>query len=122
MERKSRLRAAFSFRSNTPSILRQNAALMLHLLRHWLLALFLLLAQSGAMTHGLSHALDADSGNQPACEQCLAYAPMGAAAPSTPSAWSAPAQAIPFDAAVPMASLPRFLARYRSRAPPRLNG
>jgi hypothetical protein len=87
-----------------------------------LLILFLLLAQSGALAHGLSHVRDVDADHQHVCEQCLAYAPMGAGAVGTLPVWSAPTQGIFFDAAIPPASDARFLACYQSRAPPRLNG
>jgi len=88
-------------------------------LGYLLLALFLLLAQAGALTHGVGHILDQANGDEPVCEQCMAYAPLGAGAASTPLAWSAPSQIIPFDAVVPPASPTRFLPVYRSRAPPR---
>jgi hypothetical protein len=95
---------------------------MLHPFRHWLLILFLLLAQSGALAHGLSHVRDVDGDHQHVCEQCLAYAPMGAGAVGTLPVWSVPTQGISFDAAIPPVSDARFLACYQSRAPPRLNG
>jgi hypothetical protein len=92
---------------------------MLRALRYGLLALFFLLAQAGALAHGIGHGIDVDLGDGPACEQCMAYAPMGAGAASSPPAWSAPAQLLSFHAAVPAASFSRFQACYQSRAPPR---
>jgi len=91
------------------------------MLRRLLLVLFLLLAQAGALAHGYTHAPDQAPGDEPVCEQCLAYAPMGAGAASTPSAWIAPAATVSFDAAVPAASPTGFRPGYQSRAPPRLH-
>jgi len=91
------------------------------MLRRLLLVLFLLLAQAGALAHGYTHAPDQTPGDEPVCEQCLAYAPMGAGAASTPSAWVAPAATVSFAAAVPAASPTGFRPGYQSRAPPRLH-
>ena len=88
-------------------------------LRHLLLAWFLLLAQTGALTHGISHLKEQANGHEPVCEQCLAYASLGAGATSTPPAWSPPTPSIPFDAVVPAASPTVFRTYYQSRAPPR---
>ena len=87
--------------------------------RFLLLALFLVFAQAGALAHGIGHIKDQAAGGEPVCEQCLAYAAVGAGAASTPLAWSEPTQAIHFAAAVPAAAPARFQPVYRSRAPPR---
>lgn len=90
-------------------------------LRHFLLALLFLLAQAGALAHGYTHFPEQTTGDEPVCEQCLAYAPMGAGVSGTPPTWSAPTQTIAFDIAVPAASPAVFRALYQSRAPPRLH-
>lgn len=90
-------------------------------LRHCLLAILFLLAQAGALVHGYTHFPDQTTGDEPVCEQCLAYAPMGAGVSSTPQTWSAPTQTTPSDEAVPAASPAVFQALYQSRAPPRLH-
>lgn len=82
-----------------------------------LLALFLL-AQAGALAHGVKHVPEQFHGDEPVCDLCLAYAPMGAGLASTAPAWSPPAQAIAFDGHVPRASPTAFRVFYRSRAPP----
>ncbi len=88
--------------------------------RALLLALFFLLAQVGALAHGITHILDQAGGDEPVCEQCLAYAPMGAGAASTPLPWVAPTTSFSFDAAVPASSPTGFRPSYQSRAPPRV--
>lgn len=88
--------------------------------RALLLALFFLFAQAGALAHGVSHLLDQAGGDKPACEQCLAFAPMGAAAASAPLPWVAPTASFSFDAAVPAAPPAGFRPGYLSRAPPRV--
>lgn len=90
-------------------------------IRHLLLALLFLLAQAGALAHGIGHFLDQSPVDEPACEQCLAFAPLGAGVASTPPAWFPPVHAIAFDAAVAAASPIGFQPTYRSRAPPSLN-
>ena len=94
---------------------------MARALKHFLLAILFLLAQAGALAHGFTHVPDQTSGNEPVCEQCLAYAPMGAGQASTPQTWSTPTQSIPCDEAVPAASPTGFRPSYQSRAPPRLH-
>lgn len=89
-------------------------------LRALLLALFFLFAQAGALAHGVTHILDQAGGHEPVCEQCLAFAPMGAGAASSPLAWSPPAPTFFFAAAVPAASPAGFQPVYQSRAPPRV--
>lgn len=86
--------------------------------RALLLALFFLLAQVGTLAHGVTHILDQAGGDEPVCEQCLAFAPMGAGAASTVPTWSLPAQTALFDAVVPAASPLAFRPGYQSRAPP----
>jgi len=87
--------------------------------RHLLLIFLFLFAQAGGLAHGVSHLHDQTLGDEPVCEQCLAFAPLGAGLTSTPVAWSAPSQAIPHDAPVPVASPCCFRRIYQSRAPPR---
>lgn len=82
-----------------------------------LLALFLL-AQAGALAHGVKHVPEQFHGDEPACDLCLAYAPMGAGLASTASAWSPPAQNLIFDAVIPTPPDTGFRPSYRSRAPP----
>lgn len=86
--------------------------------RHLLLIFLFLFAQVGALAHGISHLHDQALDDEPVCEQCQAYAPIGAAAASTPLAWSAPAEAIAFEATIPAVLIPRFQSGYQSRAPP----
>ncbi len=90
------------------------------MLRRLLLVLFLLFAQTGALAHGVSHILDQAIDHEPVCEQCLAFAPMGAGVASTPLSWVQPTATISFDAAVPAASPTGFRPGYQSRAPPRV--
>lgn len=84
-----------------------------------LLGLLLLLAQAGFLTHGLTHALDNGHIDDPACEACLAYAPMGGALVSVPLdievfSRPGPLEAKPLRQPLSVAGpLP-----YRSRAPP----
>lgn len=92
---------------------------MLRALRHGLFGLLLLLAQAGAMAHAYGHALDADIDAPHVCEQCLAFAPMGAGAAGTALIPRVPAQGVFFDAPRPTAIFAHFQACYRSRAPPR---
>jgi hypothetical protein len=55
-----------------------------------LLALFLLIAQSGVLAHDLHHLQDVDDPHEPVCEMCLAYAAVGTGAVSTPVVWVPP--------------------------------
>lgn len=94
---------------------------MRYALKHLLLVVLFLLAQAGALAHGVSHLGPHDydaPGGDPVCEQCLAYAPMGAGASSSPPHWQAPAAdfciATPFE----RASTTGFRPTYQSRAPP----
>lgn len=93
-------------------------------IRRLILALLFLLAQAGALAHGIGHfshhhADDQDGADhEPVCELCLAFAPVGAGMAGTPAAW-APPEPVPFvDAAVPASLLSSFRPTYRSRAPP----
>lgn len=90
-------------------------------IRHLLFAWLFLLAQAGALAHGVGHFPDQAPADEPACEQCLAFAPLGAGVASAPPAWFPPAHVISFDATVPVASPIAFQPTYRSRAPPSLN-
>jgi hypothetical protein len=96
----------------------------------WLLCLALLLAfaQSGAMRHGVSHAL-AEIGAQTThksaalpgtCDQCLAGAALGfTAAPGAPPPWHASRARYAPPPAVPASVWPAERAHaYLSRAPP----
>ncbi len=88
-----------------------------------LLALFMLLAQAGALAHGVSHlgphGHDAPGGN-PVCEQCLVYAPLGAGALSNPLLWQAPVATFLISMPPVVASTFGFRPTYQSRAPPLL--
>jgi hypothetical protein len=87
--------------------------------RHLLLVVLFLLAQAGALAHGLGHALDQSApGGDPVCEQCLAYAPLGAAALSSSPVWQAPATIRAYYAPLPAAFHFGFRPTYQSRAPP----
>lgn len=97
------------------------------LIRRLLLILLFLLAQAGALAHGIGHGLASgqsqDEGLDPdvACALCLAFAPLGAGLASTHSA------SVPLPAHLPLPSagfpaLPdRYPPAYCSRDPPRLN-
>ncbi len=84
-----------------------------------LLVLLFLFAQMGALAHGFSHVPDQAGGDEPVCELCLAYAPLGAAAAvgKLPPG-SAPLVFLPATAVVVAVSPRGFRAIYRSRAPP----
>ena len=91
------------------------------MLRHLLLAFFLLWAQIGAVTHEAGHLSHHDDGHAPdePCMQCLAYAPLGAGAVSTPLAWNPPEHFHPpADTELPAAPYPPFVPPYQSQAPP----
>ncbi len=88
-------------------------------IRHALLALLLLLAQAGAIAHGVKHLPEPFHGHEPACDLCMAYASMGAGVASTPPVWSPPALEIAFDAVLPTTPATQLRPSYRSRAPPR---
>lgn len=102
------------------------------------LAFLLLITQQGMVLHALGHAIEDTRGGQRqtdsragkqqpgeghrhVCEQCVAYAPMGAAAPSSGfdfCAVTSPSLAV--HSSYPGFSSQRPLAAYRSRAPPLL--
>jgi hypothetical protein len=89
--------------------------------RHLLLVALFLLAQAGALAHGVSHFSHHDDGvpgGEPVCEQCLAYAPLGAGAASSIPVWQAPATRVEFDSAPLADFLTGFRPTYQSRAPP----
>lgn len=85
----------------------------------WLLALALLLAQAGMLTHASKHLLNADAGlPDHLCELCLAQVNLGSAATATPLPtpfsnaifhWAPPAASRGLDHRSPLA---------RARAPP----
>jgi hypothetical protein len=91
---------------------------MRYAFRHLLLVALFLLAQAGALAHELGHALEQTQPDEPVCELCLAYAPMGAGVASTLPAWSAPASILVFDTPLPATSPTGFRPIYQSRAPP----
>jgi hypothetical protein len=91
-----------------------------NLFRALLLILFFLFAQAGALAHGVTHILDQAGGHEPVCEQCLAYAPIGAGAASMPQPWFPPMPGMVFTAEVAVASPAGFQPCYQSRAPPRV--
>lgn len=94
----------------------------MHAMFRRLVLLFLfLLAQSGALAHGISHGFEQeDEGleHKLACELCMAYAPLGAGVASTPEAWVPPAAVFHFQADAPVATFLSFRPLYLSRAPP----
>lgn len=96
------------------------------LIRRLVLVLLFLLAQAGALAHGIGHsshhhADDQDGADhEPVCELCLAFAPVGAGMASAPPAWLPPASIPLFDVVVPAAWPTAFQASYRNRGPPRL--
>jgi hypothetical protein len=84
-----------------------------------LLGLTLLLAQAGALAHGLEHSLEYAHHDDPACERCLAFAPLGGALASPSQGIDAFSQPGPLEAKPPrhatqIAGVPPYL----SRAPP----
>jgi hypothetical protein len=92
-------------------------------LLHLAFAFVLLFAQQGAVTHALTH-LAEHAGQEkhlphsPACEQCVAYAGIGAAPAPAALVFAALLAAGLLSAALPLwfFSVPRRF--YRSRAPP----
>jgi len=84
-----------------------------------LLGLLLLLAQAGALAHGLEHGFEHAHHDDPACERCLAFAPLGGAMASSTQSIDVFSQPGPLEAKLPrhvtqMAGVPPYL----SRAPP----
>ena len=90
---------------------------MYHALRTLLLLLFLFV-QIGGLVHGVQHALEPADNDEPMCELCLAYTPLGAGIVGSLPTWQAtmPVPAVP--APLPVASPAAFRATYQSRAPP----
>lgn len=102
------------------------------------LAFLLLFTQQGMALHALGHAIDdtrggqrqtdgragkqqPGEGHQYVCDQCVAYAPMGGAAPPPSFDFAAVAAASPAVRTSPTCfASQRPLAAYRSRAPPRI--
>lgn len=87
-------------------------------LRHLLLVVLFLFVQAGALAHGVSHLGDGVPDGEPVCEQCLAYASMGAGVASSLSNWLAPVAHIEFKSTPPADFLTGFRQIYQSRAPP----
>jgi hypothetical protein len=84
-----------------------------------LLGIALLLAQAGALAHGLEHSLEHGHHDEPACDLCLAFAPLGGALASSSHNIDVFSQPCPRVAKRPrpfteMAGIPP----YHSRAPP----
>jgi hypothetical protein len=93
-----------------------------------LLAFLLLFVQQGAVLHELGHTFEHSrssqhgqppGGSPDVCDKCAAYAPGGAALPSTPSGFDvfASTSASPVLGVLAVVTT-RPLAAYRSRAPP----
>ena len=91
---------------------------MRYAFRHLLLVALFLLAQAGALAHGVSHAPDQALDDEPVCEQCLAFAPIGAGILSELPDWHVATLLPDFEPPVPVASPTAFRATYQSRAPP----
>jgi len=89
-----------------------------HAIKHALLVVLFLLAQFGALAHGVKHALEPAHDAETVCELCLAYTPLGAGIVGSLPAWQAPMFAPVFNASIPLASPAAFRATYQSRAPP----
>lgn len=85
--------------------------------RHLLLVVLFLFAQAGALAHGVSH-LGLHDHDAPVCEQCLAFAPMGAGASSSPPLWQAPIATFCIATQPLIVSTSGFRPIYQSRAPP----
>lgn len=84
-----------------------------------LLGLTLLLAQAGALVHSLEHSLKYAHHDDPACERCLAFAPLGGALASSSQSIDVfsqpgPLKAKPTRYVAQIAGVPPYL----SRAPP----
>jgi len=93
------------------------------LIRRFLLVLLFLLAQAGALAHGIGHAVEHEHeglDHKAACGLCLAYAPLGAGVASAPVAWVPPEAVFHFRAVLPTATSFPFRPLYLSRAPPGL--
>ncbi|MEO1767359.1 hypothetical protein [Thiobacter aerophilum] len=89
-----------------------------------LLAAALLFAQQGGFVHALSHLhgsrapAEKQLPHSPACEQCVAHAPLGAGLTPQPLLF-APASPVPLAVPAPAQGFsPRFFTATRSRAPP----
>ena len=91
---------------------------MRHAIKHALLVVLFLLAQFGALVHGVEHVLEPGHEEVPACELCIAYNPLGAGIVGSLPAWQAADLAPAFEAPIPVASPAPFRATYQSRAPP----
>lgn len=92
------------------------------LLRHLVLALFLVLGQLGAASHAVGHLAEhhhdqAPHGDTP-CAQCLAYAHMGAALPTVALPPPGPAPVIRYLPVQDTSPSTAYRPVYLSRAPP----
>jgi len=95
------------------------------LLTLWLFPVCLLLAQVGAVTHGLGHA----SGNEPtkerigtadACVQCASFAKLGHLATATLDVAIAESLDVPVETIAPYGFRFILTAAFEPRAPPRI--
>ena len=75
-----------------------------------LLGLLLLLAQAGFLAHHLSHSLEHAHLDDPACETCLAFAPLGGTLASANLSLDVFSQPGPFEAAAEPPGADRALA------------
>ena len=88
------------------------------LLRHLLFAILLLLAQSGALTHGVEHLrIDADAPNH-TCAQCLAAQGFDTALISLAPALAVSVATFSLPASVVVPSYSSAAPAPRARAPP----
>jgi hypothetical protein len=89
------------------------------LFRHVLLTVLLLLAQTGALTHGVEHLrFDADTPASHSCSLCIATQGLDAAPVSTPPAIALPVTDFAPPASVVAAAFDTPAVTPRARAPP----
>lgn len=91
------------------------------MIRRLLLITLFLLAQAGALAHGIGHASgheDKGLEHKTACELCVAYASLGAGLASVSATWTPPGASFHFHAVPPAATSFAFQPHYLSRAPP----
>ena len=89
--------------------------------RIWLLLIFLLLAQQGALVHGVSHAsLDKSTPFEQVCDQCVLYSGVASGAASGHGVFVPQGSPIPFATEFPAFHEPAAFLSFSSRAPPRL--
>ncbi len=88
------------------------------LFRYLLLLALFLFTQAGALAHELGHALDQAQPDEAVCQQCLAYAPMGAGVASSSPVWQVQVLRVDFETPPSTDYRAGFRPTYRSRAPP----